>query len=172
MGPKITKKNQKKPCRSDSEAVSKIKADDATQAKSFYVQGQSLSQICQVFPQYTRAQWRRIKDRESWDQERKVYAEDLKKTAREKLNQSKEQFADSLSSLAEQLHKSVQAGEINFKSVADVEKLLKTIYLHLNDGAEKSQVTVTTGTDWAALAKTLLEVEKKDPALFEKLGAI
>lgn len=152
-------------------AVKKIKVSDASRGKKLYLEGHSLAEVCQAFPGYTRNQWRTLKDRESWDEERAAYERDLMKVVKDKLIESKDQFAESLSSLAEQLHKSVQAGEISFKSVADVEKLLKTIYLHLNDGAEKSQVTVTTGTDWAALAKTLLEAEKKDPTLFEKLGA-
>lgn len=152
-------------------AVKKIKASDAGKGKKLYLEGHSLAEVCQAFPGYTRHQWRTLKDRESWDEEREVYQRDLKKAIKDKLIESKDQFAESLSSLAQQLHKSVQAGEISFKSVADVEKLLKTIYLHLNDGAEKSQVAFTAGPDWVSLAKILTEADKKDPAFFEKLGA-
>lgn len=153
-------------------AASKITIEDATKAKAMYMEGRSLADICTAFPGYTRNQWRSIKVRDNWDAERQSYSQSVQDDLKARLTQNKDRLGESLALLATQLHKKVVAGAIRIETVTDVEKLLKTIFLHLNDGTEKNQLQITSGVDWRQLAQTLLKAEGQDASLFQKLGMV
>lgn len=120
-------------------ALTKIRTEHSIEAQGLFVGGYSLAEISEQFPQYSRNQWRTLKQNNNWDQEKERYEQELKLTASQRLKNSKEQFINSLNLLTRQCQDKVRKGKIRLDTMSDVEKLFQMVGSCLKDEEEKEK---------------------------------
>ena len=101
----------------------KIPVKVAAKAKLAYIEGASLSEICRRYPQYSRDQFRWMRDREGWDRERSQFIQELESSNREALQTTKSMLLAGIIKTANQCARTLMNGGMQIESIKDLYKL-------------------------------------------------